>query len=196
MPVMSSVERAFCRSAPWRHVAERRVLPWALGGNHLEGRVLEIGGGSGAMARAAARRFPDARITVTDVDAVMVEAASRQLRRFSNVTIERVDVVDLPYESGSFDAVTSYLMLHHVIAWERALSEVTRVLRPDGLFIGYDLTNTKLARLVHRLDGSPHRIIGPGELRRGLAVAGMTDAVVDVSARGHLMRFRAEGRVD
>ena len=191
MPVMSCLERAFCRSSPWRYAAERHVLPWALGGDRLTGRVLEIGGGSGAMAQAMARGFPDARITVTDVDDVMVEVASQRLRRIANVRVERADATDLPYESASFDVVTSYLMLHHVIDWEQGIAEAARALRPGGLFIGYDLTDTRLARLVHRLDGSPHRIIAPGELTHGLAAADLTDSAVRVSARGHLMRFRA-----
>ena len=191
MPVMSSVERAFCRSHPWRYVAERHVLPWALDGDRLIGRVLEIGGGTGAMAQAMARRFPDATITVTDVDDVMVRAASRQLRPVANVSVERADVTRLPYESSTFDVVTSYLMLHHVVEWEDALAEVARVLRPGGVLIGYDLTDTKLARLVHQLDGSPHRIIAPVDLSRGLGVAGLTEGMVRLSARGHLMRFRS-----
>ena len=196
MPIMSSVERAFCRSGPWRYCAERFVLPWALDGVRLTGQVLEIGGGSGAMAQAMARGFPDTTITVTDVDDVMVGSASQRLRRMSNVRVERADVTGLPYESASFDIVTSYLMLHHVVDWEEALAEAARVLRPGGVFIGYDLTDTAFARLVHRLDGSPHRIIAPAELRRGLAAAILTDATVRVSARGHLMRFRATRQVD
>lgn len=191
MPVMSYIERAFCRSGPWRWVAERYVLPWALDGVRPTGRVLEVGGGSGAMARATARRFPGATITVTDVDEVMVRSASQQLRRMSNVRVERADVTGLPYDSASFDIVTSYLMLHHVISWEDALAEAARTLQQDGLLVGYDLTNTALARLVHRLDGSPHRLISPDELTQGLDAAGLKDVTVSVSAQGHLMRFRA-----
>ena len=59
MPVMSALEGAFCRSAPWRALARRTVLPWALGGEHLTGDVLEIGGGSGAMADGIAQLFPE-----------------------------------------------------------------------------------------------------------------------------------------
>ena len=191
MPVMSSVERAFCRSGPWRYVAERYVLPWALDGVRATGQVLEIGGGSGAMAQAMARRFPEATVTVTDVDDVMVRSASQRLREMSNVSVERADVTGLPYDSASFDVVTSYLMLHHVIDWETALAEAARTLRQGGLLVGYDLTNTALARLVHRLDGSPHRIISPVELAQGLVAASLKDVTVKVSARGHLMRFRA-----
>lgn len=97
------------------------------------------------MAQAMALGFPGAMITVTDVDDVMVRSASQRLRRMSNVRVERADVTGLPYESASFDVVTSYLMLHHVIRWEEALAEAARTLQQDGLLVGYDLTNTALA---------------------------------------------------
>ncbi len=191
MPVMSALEGAFCRSGLWRRFATRQVRPWALGGFVLRGDVLEIGGGSGAMAEGMAHAFPEARLTVTDVDDTMVAAAARRLRRHGNVRIERADVTALPYSADSFDAVTSFLMLHHVVQWSDALVEAHRVLRPSGIFVGFDLTDTALARLTHRLDGSPHRLIAPGELTDGLRLAGFTDIDVTVSARRHLMRFRA-----
>ena len=191
MPVMSAIEGAFCRSAPWRWFARRSVVPWALDGHQLEGQVLEIGGGSGAMADAVARTFPAVRLTVTDVDPVMVGSATDRLRLHPGVQVQEADVTALPFENDTFDVVTSYLMLHHVIDWPGALQEVARVVRDGGTVLGYDLTDTRLARLVHRLDGSPHRIIAPAELRSGLTAAGLTNISVRESARSHLMRFRA-----
>ncbi|MER6974504.1 class I SAM-dependent methyltransferase [Nocardioides sp. NPDC057767] len=188
---MSAIEGAFCRSGPWRCLARRWVLPWALNGLELRGDVLEIGGGSGAMADGVARRFPDIRLTVTDVDDAMVSAASRRLQDHPNIKVEQADVTSLPYATGSFDIVTTYLMLHHIIDWTDALQETARVLRPGGILVGYDLTDTNLARLTHRLDGSPHRIIAPDELMEGLAAAGFGDIGIVLSARRHLMRFRA-----
>lgn len=194
MPVMSAIEGAFCRSRPWRAFARRSVLPWALGGHALTGDVLEIGGGSGAMAAGVARTFPEVKLTVIDVDEAMVCAAQARLARCPNVeVVARADVTGLPFEPGRFDTVTSYLMLHHVIDWVDALAEVARVLRPGGTFIGYDLTDTRLARAIHRADGSPHRIIAPDELADGLAVAGFTDISISTSWRHHLMRFHAHG---
>ncbi len=194
MPVMSAVESAFCRSGPWRSFARRRVLPWALDGLPLQGDVLEIGGGSGAMAEGVLRTFPDLRLTVTDVDDAMVAGARVRLAKHPNAIAERADVTALPYAAASFDVVTSYLMLHHVIDWLDALSEVARVLRPGGMFVGYDLTDTRAARLAHRVDGSPHRIIALEELRDGLAVGSFTDIAVNADFRAHLMRFRATKR--
>ncbi|MDN5798010.1 MAG: class I SAM-dependent methyltransferase [Intrasporangium sp.] len=194
MPAMSALERAFCRSSAWRFVARKAVLPWALNHHSLTGDVLEIGGGSGAMAAAAAHSFGHARITVIDVDQTMVDTARLALAGFPHVNVQNADVTALPFETASFDMVTSYLMLHHVIDWQDALAEVSRVMKPGGAFIGYDLTDTRLARWVHRIDGSPHRIIAPGELADGLAAAGLTDISVRLSFRGHLMRFHGRRR--
>jgi hypothetical protein len=74
MPVMSAVGQAFCRSLPWRFFAHRAVLPWALDGRRLGGDVLEIGGGSGAMADGAARAYPSVHLTVVDIDNAMVRS--------------------------------------------------------------------------------------------------------------------------
>ena len=191
MPVMSAIEGAFCRSSPWRSFARRRVLPWALDGHSLAGEVLEIGGGSGAMAAGAARMFPDVQLTVTDVDPAMVDVARERVFACPNVTVQAADVTAMPFNVGQFDAVTSYLMLHHVIHWVDALAEIARVLKPGGVFLGYDMTDTRLARLIHQVDGSPHRIIAPDELADELAAAGFAEATVRPSFRGHLMRFRA-----
>ena len=190
MPIMSTLESAFCRSGPWRSFARRTVLPWALDNHPLVGDVLEIGGGSGAMAAGAARTFGDVRLTVTDVDQAMVHAARTRLAAYPRVNVEKVDVTALPFGSGSFDMVTCYLMLHHVVDWEDALVEVSRVLKPGGTFIGYDLTDTRFARWTHRVDGSPHRMIAPNDLADELAHAGLREVSVRQSFGGHLMRFR------
>jgi SAM-dependent methyltransferase len=195
MPVMSAIESRFCRSAPWEWFARRTVLPWALDGHQLTGDVLEIGAGGGAMADGVARKFPTARLTVTDVDDAMVAAARARLVNHQSVAVQRADTTALGFEDASFDAVTTYLMLHHVIAWQEALAEALRVLRPGGTFIGYDLTDTRIARLVHRADGSPHQIIAMGEMRDRLAAAGFVGISVRTSAGSHLMRFHnAAGR--
>lgn len=191
MPVMAAIEAAFCRSAPWRSFARRRVLPWALDGHQLSGDVLEIGGGSGAMAAGAARSFPGTDFTVTDVDAAMVDSARRRLAEYDNVTVQVASVTSLPFNNASFDVVTSYLMLHHVVDWADALVEVSRVLRPGGVFIGYDMTSTLIARGIHKVDGSPHRMIAPDELADGLAVARFAEITIHPSMGSHLMRFRA-----
>ncbi len=45
------------------------------------------------------------------------------------------DLVDLPFEDGSFDAVVAQGVLEHVIDPQRAAAEIHRVLAPDGLLL-------------------------------------------------------------
>lgn len=191
MPAMSVLEAAFCRSAPWRSLARRAILPWALQGVELHGEVLELGSGSGAMAEGVARSFPSVQLTVSDVDPGMVAAATRLVAGLENVRVDRADVTSLPYPDGSFDFVTSYLMLHHVVDWRRGLKEVARVLRPGGTFIGYDLADTSIARAVHVIDRSPYLLLDPDDLHRELLEAGFADAAVRAGVAGTVARFLA-----
>jgi ubiquinone/menaquinone biosynthesis C-methylase UbiE len=167
------------------------VLPWAVAGTPLSGDVLELGAGSGAMAEGVMQTHPQITLTVTDLDPAMVRAAHERLSGVAGVAVRQADVTALPFDDGSFDVVTSYLMLHHVIDWPAALAEAARVLRPGGSFVGYDFTDTVFARLIHKADRSPHRILAVDELRDGLSEAGFEDVTVRTSYRDHVMRFRA-----
>lgn len=171
MPRMSALEASFCRSAPWRLVT-RRMLPWATQSSSFAGDVLELGGGSGAMAKAIAETHPRVRLTTTDTDPAMVEAA-QQLLAGSAVQTRQADATRLPFADESFDTVLSFLMLHHVIDWERALAEAARVLRPGGSFVGYDLLYSRAAAWLHRIDRSPHRLFDASEVPPALEGAGL-----------------------
>ncbi len=154
MAEMSWQERVFCRSAPWGFFARTVVLPWALQAEELEGDVLEIGSGSGAVAAALLERFPAIRLTATDYDPRMVETLEHRLAPLrSRARVTRADAAALPFADGSFDAVVSFLMLHHVGRWEDAIGEVVRVLRSGGTFLAYDLVASPVTRGVHRLGG-------------------------------------------
>ena len=195
MPGMSALEAAFCRSAPWRLVA-RKVVPWATQGVTLTGDVLEIGGGTGAMAEEIARAFPRARIVTTDFDPAMVDAARARLARVPAVDARQADATDLPFADESFDVAASFLMLHHVIDWERATTEIGRVLRPGGTFVGYDLTASLPAKWVHFVDRSPHRLIGRGQLEPVLSSAGFDAVSVRYTFGGTVLRFVARTRTE
>lgn len=191
MPEMSKAEAAFCRSAPWRMFASRVVLPWALQGHRPVGRVLEIGAGSGAMAAALLRSHPGVSVVATDVDSAMVAAARERLAPFGDrAEARRADACDLPFGDAAFDAVVSWIMLHHTVRWESALAEAARVLRPGGWLLAYDILANRPARHLHELEGSTHRLITLPELRACLAALPFDEVSVRPFA-GLLVRFRA-----
>lgn len=190
MPAMSQIERAFCKTALWRGGTGQAVLG-SLPLDRLGHDVLEIGSGSGDIAARLRQANPDLAITATDFDPVMVRTAARRLGAFGNVTVRGADATDLPFADDSFDSVLSCLMLHHVVEWEKAIAEIARVLRPGGVFTGYDLTRTPVATAIHRLDRSPFRLVNPAELdevcaRHGLAMQTRTRLA------GQVMQFTSD----
>ncbi|PYE11794.1 methyltransferase family protein [Williamsia limnetica] len=194
MPNMSGFESAFCRSAPWRFATRRLIVPWALQGVRLQGDVLEIGAGSGAMAAEILARFPEIRMTITDFDHTMVTAAANRLAADSRTTIQRADASALPFSQGAFDAVLSFLMLHHTVSWEDVLAEAARVLAPGGTLVGYDLLSSWPAQVLHRLEGAPHRLIDHGQLEPLLKRLPLHDVRVRRGTAGAVVRFSAAKR--
>ena len=192
MPMMSAIEQAFCRSVPWSAFTRRVAFPWAFDTTALQGAVLELGTGSGANAVALLGRYPKIRLTATDVDPAMLAAARKRMGRFGDrVDVQEADATALPFPDASFDAVVSLIMLHHVIDWESALGEAARVLRPGGMFAGYDLVVSRPARLLHRLDRSPYRLATASELHDRLAELAFTDIRVKHGLRGLVATFSA-----
>lgn len=182
MPAMSAGEVLACRNPLWRAFTSRVVVPWVFAGCSLEGKVLELGSGAGANAAALLRRYPDAHITATDVDPVMLEAARSRLAPFgSRAVVQAADAGDLPFDDARFDAVVSMIMLHHVGDLAAACTECARVLRPDGSFVGYDLT-----RVRHG-----HHSVTPDGLRSALVDAGFDRIRVGTGLGGLVARFSA-----
>jgi ubiquinone/menaquinone biosynthesis C-methylase UbiE len=188
---MSTIEKRFCRSSPWRLLARRVTLPWALQGIELQGDVLEVGAGSGAMAAGILDRFPAVHITATDLDPEMLAKAEATLSPYgARADTARVDVTGLPYADGSFDAVLSFIMLHHVGDWPTAVGEMVRVLRPGGHLIGFDLrkgVGTESARRLGWQHGAG--FVSLPRLRRVLGELPLDGVQLKDSARS-LVRFR------
>jgi ubiquinone/menaquinone biosynthesis C-methylase UbiE len=95
---------------------------------------LEIGCGNGEVSRYIAKTYMGS-VTATDIDSGQIDANLKLKDRISNLTFKVADAVNLPYENDSFDVVISFGVLHHIEGWQKALSEMDRVLRPGGYII-------------------------------------------------------------
>ena len=188
---MSSRAKTLLTSAPYRLIARRMLLPWVLQGEQPSGEGLEIGAGSGAMTARLLAAFPDLHMVATDYDTDMVATAQRVLAPFGDrAAVERADATDLPFSDGRFALVLSAAMLHHVGAWERAVAEAVRVLRPGGVLIGFDLLDTAPIRVLHRGADSP-RLLRPGQLTTELNRPDVASLRIRPGAAGLLVRFTA-----
>jgi ubiquinone/menaquinone biosynthesis C-methylase UbiE len=146
------------------------------------------------MAAELLRRFPEVRLTATDYDDSMVEDARIRLREFGDrVDVQQADATRLPFPDDSFDAVVSFIMLHHVIDWEKAVAEAARVLRPGGRLLGFDLLANRPMEWVHQVDRSTHRMMRWDELRRETQELPLL-GVLNRSAGGFTVRFDLQKR--
>ena len=110
----------------------KRALP------HLRGpRVLEVSFGTGYLMMQYAGRFETCGV---DLNAAMVATARRNLERNGlGAELVQGDVQALPYPDGSFDTVLSTMSFSGYPDGHAALSEMTRVLKPDGRLVLIDV---------------------------------------------------------
>jgi len=98
-------------------------------------RVLDVGCGTGTLTIIVKQTHPDAEVFGLDGDAGILEIARGKATRAGvEVTLLEGLAFQLPYADKSFDRVLSSLMFHHLTTENKrlALSEVFRVLEPDG----------------------------------------------------------------
>lgn len=88
--------------------------------------VLDLGGGTGRVARALAGACREV---------VVLDPCSAMLQRVSplpNVQVVRGRAQQIPFEDERFDVVVCVDALHHIKEAEVAIAEILRVLRPGG----------------------------------------------------------------
>jgi SAM-dependent methyltransferase len=106
-------------AAPARDLVARMELATARS-------LLDVGTGSGAVARAAS-----ACAVVVGVDPSLEMARTARESGVPQVAVAAAP--GLPFADGSFDRVTAGFVLSHVAELEAALRDMVRVLRPGGL---------------------------------------------------------------
>ena len=96
-------------------------------------RVLEVGYGAGVLQVALAPHVDELYGIDLDADAAVVTDLLRT--RGHEVKLTRGSAYALPYPDAHFELVVSFSVFEHLHEYEKALSEVHRVLVPGGLFL-------------------------------------------------------------
>ena len=102
--------------------------------------VLELATGTGLIAKHIVNAA--AHIEATDASAEMITEAKRD-NRSAKLHFSVQDMFRLPYADGSFDAVIVSNALHIVPQPEKALREIRRVLKDDGVLIAPTFTHSE-----------------------------------------------------
>jgi 2-polyprenyl-6-hydroxyphenyl methylase/3-demethylubiquinone-9 3-methyltransferase len=163
--------------------------------------VLDLGCGGGFMSEALAAR--GAKVIGVDVSAGAIGIAKRHAAS-SGLPIRYLVASgeDLPLPDASVDCVVCVDVLEHVRSLDQVLDEISRVLRPGGVFLFDTINRTWLARFVIVFCGErifrllprgthdPAGFIKPAELDTKLAARSFADRVFEgLGPRGINSRF-------
>ena len=108
-------------------ISIRHLEPYVIPGAHC----LEVGGGSGSIARWMSERVGDAgRVVVTDINTRFLDALMAP-----NVEIRLHDITLDPIEEGAFDVVHTRLVLLHLPERARALDRMIAAVKPGGWLV-------------------------------------------------------------
>jgi demethylmenaquinone methyltransferase/2-methoxy-6-polyprenyl-1,4-benzoquinol methylase len=124
------------RDVAWRNIVARQA---ASCGN----RVLDVATGTGDLAFAI-RQAGAKQVIGTDFSEEMIEAARKKAPKHGpDVEFRIADALALPFDDGTFDAVTVSFGLRNMTDYDAALREMYRVLRPGGTAIVLEMTPLK-----------------------------------------------------
>lgn len=147
---MSKIEKKFINSKQHARrslkIVERLLAKIDLNNTH---KVLEIGCGVGIISAYLNAQY-NMNVIGTDLDPEQIAMAKKINRSTENLKFFKADACSIPFEKNEFDLVLSLNVLHHINNWDKALIEVSRVLKPNGFFILFDLAFPKFIAKIFR----------------------------------------------
>jgi ubiquinone/menaquinone biosynthesis C-methylase UbiE len=140
--VMDTPEEARDYDAMDHSVVNRAFVSDLLAGWDGVGLLLDVGTGTAQIPIELCRRDPSARVVGIDLSEPMLEVGRHNVSHAGfggRIRLARQDASRLAFAEGSFAAVISNSIVHHLPAPEAALREMTRVLQPGGVLFVRDL---------------------------------------------------------
>ena len=101
--------------------------------------LLDLGTGTGDLAREALSAFPNAKVIAADFTLEMMRVGQRT----SPLNFSTADALRQPFNDLSFDAVISGFLMRNVIDLQSAIEEQYRVLKNGGRIVILDTTRPK-----------------------------------------------------
>lgn len=130
------------------------------------GKILDVGCGRGWFIKRLKENLKDYdEIIGIDIRDDVLEKA-REKHQETKIKFANIDATKMPYKDNSFDVVSISNTLHHLPEPSLILSEMQRVLKPQGLFMIHEMfcdnqSNKQLSHVtLHHLQGEMDMLIG------------------------------------
>lgn len=123
----------FGQDPSWRREVIRRACL------STRNRLLDLGAGTGDLARQAIKQSPGCDVIAADFTLSMMQIG-RANHPDSPLIWTASDAGELPFPCQTFDAVVSGFLLRNVPYLEQCLAEQYRVLKPGGRIVALDTT--------------------------------------------------------
>ncbi len=118
----------------WKRAAVRSLCE----GLPNDGRVLDIGCGTGDMLLLISDELPEAQLTGLDFSPNMLAQARERCQDLSALTLVQGDAQALPFDDKDFDGVSIAFALRNTTDYGTVISEARRVLKPGGALVCID----------------------------------------------------------
>jgi ubiquinone/menaquinone biosynthesis C-methylase UbiE len=106
------------------------------------GTVLDVGTGTARIPIALCRADANARVLAIDLAGHMLDLAQRNVSEAglaARIALQRIDAKALPFAPGSFEAVVSNTIVHHIPDPGPVLAALVRQVAPGGTLFVRDL---------------------------------------------------------
>ena len=134
----------------WRREVVRRAKLDA------DDSLLDLGAGTGDLAREGLKQNPAIRALAGDFTLNMMRAGRRDA---DMLDWSATDALNLPFSNEVFDAIISGFLMRNVIDVPRALKEQYRALKPSGRIVILDTTKPRKNLLTPLINIHLHYII-------------------------------------
>ncbi|SPJ29601.1 class I SAM-dependent methyltransferase [Falsiruegeria mediterranea] len=153
--------------------------------------VIEMAAGTGIVSRKLRDHLdPDAALTVTDLNAPMLDIAQSKFSEGENVLFQTADAMQLPFDDDSFDLMLCQFGVMFFPDKPASFREAKRVLRPGGRYVfnvWSAMSENPFSEVAHTVAASffpddppgfykvPFHYGDPDVVRADLAIAGWLD---------------------
>ena len=119
--------------------------------------LLDIGCGTGYLINMLSKDY-EAEFVGLDLSPEMVKQATN--KNIKNAKFIEGKSDELPFEDNTFDVITCSQSFHHYPDTDKAMEEVLRVLKPNGLYVLSDTGVGLFRKLGVAIDNFIYRYIG------------------------------------